>query len=920
VALAFGTRLGPYEIVAPIGAGGMGEVYRSRDTKLNRDVALKILPEAFALDGDRIARFRREAQVLAALNHPHIAQIYGFEDSGSTHALVLELVEGPTLADRIARGPIPLEEALPIATQIAEALEAAHEQGIIHRDLKPANIKLRDDGTVKVLDFGLAKALEPASAITPLITAAPTITPPAHVTGVGVILGTAAYMSPEQVKGFPADHRSDIFSFGVVAYEMLTGRRAFQGETMADVLASVVLREPSLRALPADAHPRLIDFLKRCLEKSPRKRWQAIGDVRLELEALEAAPRLVPAAARSGAAGGPQTRRTLVVAVGALLIGAAASAAWLYQRTAQPAPVTRFSVELGANLQFPFAGRQMLAISPDGEQFVFSASNASMGNDASLYLRRMMDFDSRRINGVRGGIPTFSPDGRRLAFYTLNPGDSTPTIRSVSITGGDTFTVCAVTGPPNGISWSGDDLLFSDGQSIQRVPAKGGVPEPLVHLNAGQSAYGPQVLPDGSIMFTLATGSASDRWERAQIVAESISSHERKLLLTGGGDARYAPTGHLVYAHSGVLYAVPFDVRHLAVRGQSVPVVEGVRRAESFVGSDATAHFSFSNTGTLVYVRGPAVTSTDSDLDLVLGDRSGAVERIKVPSGRYAQPRTSPNGKSLAVSVQNGSDSEISIYDLNGASMIRRLTFGGHDRYPVWSSDSRRIAFQSDREGDLGIWWQDADGGAVERLTRAQAGESHIPDAWSPSGDTLLFTVTRGPRTTLWALSRRDRHVEPVVGIESRLPINAIFSPDGQWIAYEAASPSDLNRGNPIVYVEPFPQTGVKHQISKNDESGHHPLWSGKELSYIPGPGRFVGVSIETQPSFSVGNSANIARTFQIANASGDVRNHDVTSDGKRFIGVSAALITDQSGASLNPEIRIVLNWFTELQQRVPTR
>jgi serine/threonine-protein kinase len=916
LALLPGARFGAYEVVESIGIGGMGEVYRARDTKLGRDVALKVLPESFTNDPERVARFRREAQLLAALNHPHIGAIYGLEDGAGRQLLVLELVDGESLDKRIARGPVPIENAIDIARQIAEALEAAHQKGIIHRDLKPANIAVASDGTVKVLDFGLAKSLDAAGAGSADFTNSPTITSPAMMSGVGVILGTAAYMSPEQVKGFPADHRSDIFSFGVVVYEMLTGRRAFQGETMADVLASVVAREPNLETLPADVHPRVMDLLKRCLEKTPRKRWQAIGDVRLELEALETAPRLGPPAPRIGVPAGSHTLRTLAVAVTALLMGAA-STVWWYQRTAQPAPVTRFSLGLGANLQFPFlASRQMLAISPDGEQFVFAATT-SAGTDSSLYLHRMADFESRPI-AASGGSPTFSPDGRSLAFYTPNIGDHPPSIRIVSLTGGDAFTVCPVTGPPYGISWSGDDLLFSDGHSIQRVTAKGGVPEPLVHVNTGETAYGPQMLPDGSIMFTLATGSASDRWERAQIVAESLISHERNLLLNGGGDARYVPTGHLVYASSGVLYAVPFDVRHLAVRGPPVRVVEGIRRTEP-VGANAAAHFSFSNSGTLVYVRGPAGTSTDSDVDLVLGDRSGAFERIKVPSGRYAQPRISPDGKRVAVSVQKGSDSWISIYDLSGATAIRRLTLGGHDRYPVWSSESRRVAFQSDRDGDLGIWWQDADGGGVERLTRAPAGESHTPDAWSPSGDTLLFTVTRESRNTLWALSNKDHRVERVNGIESTLPINAVFSPDGRWIAYEAASPSDANRGNPrFVYVEPFPQQlGVKHQIS--NQGGHHPLWSGKELSYIPGPGRFVGVNVETQPSFSVGNPVNIARVFQIANGPTDVRNHDVTPDGKRFIGITAALTADESAASL-PEIRVVLNWFTELKARVPIK
>jgi serine/threonine-protein kinase len=918
--LSPGTRLGPYEILSAIGAGGMGEVYRARDSKLGRDVAVKILPDTVATDLERLARFQREAQVLASLNHPHIAAIYGLEESNGTQFLVLELVDGESLDKRIARGKISLDEALAIATQIAEALEAAHEKGIVHRDLKPANVAVNKDGQVKVLDFGLAKAGAASGDGMPPLTNSPTVTSPVMMTGVGVILGTAAYMSPEQAKGLPADHRSDVFSFGVVLYEVLTGRPPFAGETATDILASVLAREPDFTRLAPDVPPRLIDLLKRCLEKQPRRRWQAIGDVRLELEPIAANPRIMSAAVPTVQATRPMWRRALPAVMSGVLVCAVTAAVMWSARSAPEAPVTRFSFGLAAGQQLFFGQQRLLAVSPDGEQIVYVAGTPS-GGAANLYLHRTAEFDTKAIPGAAGGIPTFSPDGRWLAFYSAGPDNLDPSIKKVTTGGGAAVTVCRLAGVPvGGISWNREEILFGDGGSIQRVSANGGAPETIVRVKADERAYGPQRLPNtDTIVFTLATraGASIDPWDDAQIVAESLTSHERKTLITGGSDGRYVPTGHLVYVRGGVLMAIPFDLRRLAVVGGPVPVVEGVRRADGL--ATGAAHFDVSNTGSLVYFPGPVSGSSAAAYDLVLSDRAGSVERLKIPAGPYAQPRISPDGTRLAVAVANGSDSNVAIYDLSSRTAMRRLTFGGHDRYPVWSPDSQHVAFQSDREGDRAIFWQAVDGGTAERLTKAQPGESHIPDSWSATGDTLLFSVMKEKNATLWALSHRDKSIARFDAVESRLPINAVFSPDGRWVAYEASNPDG---GGVAVYVQPFPPTGTKNQISKSDEVGHHPLWSpdGKELSYIPAPSRLVAVSITAQPSFAFGTSVPLLRRFSIANGQTDVRNHDITPDGKRFIGVTGALTGDQSSGAFTPEIRVVLNWFEELKARVPSK
>jgi serine/threonine-protein kinase len=911
--LTTGTRLGVYDIVSILGAGGMGEVYRARDSRLGREVAIKVILDVFAADPDRIARFEREAKVLASLNHPHIAALYGMEQSGQQHYLVMELVEGQTVADRLLRGPLPLEETVAIALQIADALEAAHEKGIVHRDLKPANIKVTPDDRVKVLDFGLAKAMENESAAAN-VSNSPTLSMMASQAG--IILGTAAYMSPEQAKGFPADHRSDIFSFGSVLYEMLTGRQPFHGDTAPEVLASVLVREADISRLPRNLNPRIVELVRRCLEKQPKRRWQAIGDVRAELEAIAAAPGSERVAVQGVLPTRPLWRRALPVVAAALLTGAlAAIAAWTL-KPAEPGPVARFVVRLPAGQRFTGTGRRVVAISPDGATIVYVANNR-------LFVKAIGELAASPVadTGATQTLtsPAFSPDSRSLVFYSGSDG----ALKRVALGGGAAARLCPATNPM-GLSWSEAGILFAQAgidrhSSIMRVSAAGGTPETLVSLKDDEIAEGPQLLADGdTLLFTLAHGfSGADRWDRAQVVAQSLKSGRRTTLVDGGSDGRYLPSGHLAYARAGTVFAAPFDSRRL-VTGVAFPILEGVRRASA--ASTGMADFSVARNGALAYVPGPiSVSSTQNQL--AASDRQGNLSVLKLTPGPYQVPRASPDGTRAAFVSEEGTEPFVAVYELSGASAMRRLTFGGKGNYPVWSADSKRVAYQSSREGDLGIFWQAADGtGSAERLTTSGAGEEHIPQSWSPASDVLLFDVVKGASVSLWAFSLKDRKLVPFGAVRSSAPTSAVFSPDGHWVAY-----ATTENGAAYTYVQPFPATGARNLLVRPGGGGpHHPLWSpdGKELFYVPAPGVFESVSVTTQPTFAFGNPQPVPRAFQ-AGPPAVERVYDMLPDG-RFLGlVTAGQINSPNAAnpdSSGEEIVIVLNWFEELKKKIPGR
>ena len=913
MSLASGTRIGIYEIVAPIGAGGMGEVYRARDTRLNRDVAVKILPDTFAADPSRVMRFRREAQLLATLNHANIAQIYGFEEvtplsaqAVASAAIVLELVDGRTLADRRLEGPLPLDEAVAIARQIAEALETAHECGIIHRDLKPANVKVREDGTVKVLDFGLAKAFDPAATVSVDALSSPTIS--AQGTQLGLVLGTAAYMAPEQAKGRPVDRRADIWAFGVVLYEMLAGRRLFEGDDVSETLAAVLRQPIDWSALPAATPAAVRHLLVRCLERDARKRLRDIGEARIVLES--------PSLSLVGVGGLPEISGTAVearralwkrvapLAAVAVVAAAIAAASMWYLKPTPAAPVVRFGHPLLGGLTLaPFA-RPFLNISPDGTQIAYV-----YGTNRRLYVRRLSELDAQVVPGTDGlgdiFAPAFSPDGRMLAFWSADG-----TIKRVPVEGGAVLTLCRADNP-YGLSWGERGIVWAQGEKavIMRVSPDGGTPEVIARAKPGEVVSGPEVLPGGRfVLFSVTTETGMDRWDKGRIVVQSLDSADQRTIIEGGSDAHYLPTGHLVYAVGGVLFGAPFNATNAQLDGPRVPVLSGVRRA---IPGIHTAHYALSSAGTLVYVPGPAGASANADLGLF--DRAGNMRRLKLPLGAYLFPRVSPDGRRLAFTVAAGQEEFIAVYELSGTKAMRRLTLAGRARFPVWMSNGGRVAYQADREGDVSIFWQAADGsGAAERLTKAGPGESHAPESWSPATQMLLFSVYKGGEHTLWALTLPDKNVAPFGTVRSTIPINAVVSPNGRWMAYQ----SDQS-GRTTMYVQPVPPTGAVYPfLPRGTDVPHEPMWSpnNKELFYNPRAGGFEVVAVTTEPEFDFGNPIVLPRPFRLTPPQGR-RSYDVAPDG-RIVAVFVPEDTDQSSGVQH--LAVVLNWHEELKAKVP--
>jgi serine/threonine-protein kinase len=903
VTLLAGSHLGAYQIVALLGAGGMGEVYRAKDTVLKREVALKVLPPDVAGNPERVARFQREAEVLAALNHPNIAHLYGIEQTNGALALVMELVEGDTLADRIVKKAIPLDEALLIAKQIAEALEAAHEQGIIHRDLKPANIKVRDDGTIKVLDFGLAKAMEQSSVASPSasLTHSPTITSPALMTGVGVVLGTAAYMSPEQARGLPADHRSDVFSFGVVMFEMLGGRRPFAGETVPDVLASILARDPDLNALHQNLDPRLIQLIRRCLEKNPKRRWQAIGDVRVELETIAASP---PATADASVRPTPVTWRRIAAIAGSTAIVSALLSAYVTREMldspVRPA-VMKVTAPLETGQQFTTLGRRALALSPDGRQIAYVA-------DGRLYLRALAQAEAVPIKGTEASSPSFpnnpvfSPDGQSVAYFVSG------TIRKVPLSGGTATTLCAATGVL-AMSWDEKGILFTEGNAIKRVAPAGGEPQVLYSVMK-PVATDVQMLPDGqTLLLALA---ADPSGSKSRIVAQPLSSSGGKVVVEEGSDPRYLANGDLIFSRGGVLLAARFDPQRLVLASDPVPVLEGVRRGGRMGGG--AAQYAVSNSGVLAYLQGPAFLK-ESQRALMLVDFKGSGQMLDVPRRAYNYPRVSPDGSWLAVDVEDENDASIYVYRLSGGSQIRRLTLTGHSRIPVWSADSRRVTFQSDASGDPALFWQRADGTEPpERLTTATPGTSHTPESWSPDGKTLLFSVRRDNVYELHTYSVDDKRSTPFGGITSVYPLGATFSPDGRLVAYYER---DAGTRSGSLFVRPFPN-GQRYEVNKG--GGIHPFWlNGPEplrLVYRL-PNAVNVVELTTRPDFTLGTQKELSLGALFNPGPANWRNMDVVGSSEQFVTVSLRSNTDDDLSMADDAIHLVINWDEELRQRL---
>jgi Tol biopolymer transport system component len=905
-----GENIGHYEVTEKLGEGGMGVVYRATDTKLNRDVAIKLLPQQLATDHERMERFRREAQVLAQLNHPGIAGIYGVEDAGENLSLVMELAEGQTLEERLESGPLPLDEALPVAKQIAEALEAAHEKGIIHRDLKPANIKVAPDGSVKILDFGLAKALEgdPASHVES--NHSPTLTLAA--TQAGIILGTAAYMSPEQARGRTVDKRADIWSFGVVLYEMLTGLRLFSRETVSDSLAAVLMVDIDFSTLSADTPPSIQRLLRRCLERSPKNRLQAIGEARIAINEQLADPAgasiLMEAPATPALP--PTPRRLPWLAAGILAIALFASVAALWQAT-RPVerPLRQFGVDLGADASLPTNRGGAAILSPDGESMAF----ISVGADgvSRLYFRRFSQPDPVELTGTDDARnPFFSPDGMAIGFFTDGK------LKKIAVQGGVPVTLCDAPDDRGG-SWSKEGwIVFGMRRSgLLRVAAAGGTPEALTELNEHareQSHRWPQVLPQGNaVLFTLGINGQGS-YDEAAVAALSLETGERKTLHLGGTYGRYLPSGHLVYSHQGTLFVAPMDPDRLELLGPPAPAIQSVATNSGNGG----AQFDFSGDGTLMFVVGALADERRRYINWL--DATAETKPLLEEAGRYLQPRFSPSGGHLALAAHVNGNWDIWVYELERNTMSR-LTFDpGIDSSPVWSPDGRNITFRSDRGGEgASIYVVRADGaGEVQKLVEDDS--DPYPSSYSADGRWLTF-IERGSETgiDIWTVPLEGSGTEPRRAGNPEVYLSTpsdetepSFSPDGRWLAYA----SDES-GSWEIYVRPFPGPGGKWQISNG--GGSFPRWSpNRQELFYRGPNSQIMVTgySATGDSFQPGRPRPWSET-QVLNL-GSYSTFDLFPDGARFGVMTPAQGPGERGAVHH--VTILQNFFDELNRIAP--
>jgi serine/threonine protein kinase/Tol biopolymer transport system component len=897
MALAPGTRLGPYEIGAQIGVGGMGEVYRARDTQLQRDVAIKVLPEALAHDSERLARFEREAKTLAALNHPNIAHIHGLQESDGTKALVMELVEGPTLADRIAHGAIPVDEALPIARQIAEGLEAAHEQGIIHRDLKPANVKVRPDGIVKVLDFGLAKVLEPAI-VTVDGSQAPTITSPA-MTQAGVILGTAAYMSPEQAKGKPADKRSDIWAFGCVLYEMLTGTLPFPGDHMTETLASVVRAEPDWEALPATPS-KIRTLVFRCLQKDIKKRTRDAGDIVIELDeatsavAMSIAPpasvtRILSRRASFDAQARDTRDRNRYERLGwivAAVVLLTTVGGFVYTRRS---PVDAETIRFFIPPPQPATDIRDPAISPDGSRLAFVAA---ADWTTMVWVRALRSLAAEPLPYTEGAsLPFWSPDSKFIGFFAAGK------LKKIALSGGPATTLADA---PMGVggTWNRDGtILFTPrlATGVYRVPDAGGdveavsLPDPSRHEN---SHTWPSFLPDGRHFLYFAFGSQA---EEIGIYVASLDGRDRRRLVSADSGAIYAPPGFLIYVRGSTLLAQPFDATDRRVTGEPFRLADPLPN----IVFNYSRTFSVSDSDVLVYVE----SASRGSEQLAWFDRTGTALGMVGSPGTDLVPALSPDETRLAMSrldpeTQNA---DLWLLDLRRGTESRFTYDAATDHAPVWSPDSSRIVWNSNREGQANLYQKAASGEGQDSLL-FKADHWKWANDWSRDGRFIIYNENNPESNNdLWILPL-DGDRKPFAW--RQMPFHereARFSPDSKWIAYVSNE-----SGNDEVYVAAFP-TGGKSQVV-SIEGGRFPRWrgDGKELFYVDSGGTLMSVDVTGETTFEAGVPKPLFHLRSIKAAI--AQRYAVTGDGQRFL-----LVTNPEGGSIEP-FTVVLNWTKELR------
>jgi WD40 repeat protein len=889
MSIAPGARLGAYEILSPLGAGGMGEVYRARDTRLNRDVAIKVLPDLFAADADRLARFKREAQVLASLNHPHIAAIYGIEEGASGSALILELVEGPTLADRIAQGPIPVDEVLPIARQIGEALEAAHEHGVIHRDLKPANIKLTSDRKVKVLDFGLAKATE---ARRDQISQSPTLTSPAMSRG-GVILGTAAYMSPEQARGKTVDKRTDIWGFGCVLYEMLAGRRAFEGDDISETMAAILRDEPRWDALPAAVPAAVMTLIRRCLEKDPGRRVADISTARFVFDE----PAL---GASMPAARAVQTHRARRAwrraAVAAMAIAGAALLGAFVARYAASSPIpriTRLAVVPPVNRPVVLDGiTRNIAISPDGNRVAWVSGNGTM------MVRALDSLTPIAIGGLGSPRhPAFSPDGEWIAFF-----DAQESIKKVPSSGGPPTSITRSVFGARGLTWVGDEtIVFATvgGAGLMRVSAAGGEPQVLTRPNraAGEIDHlWPETLPTGELLFTITRAGGSDQSH----IALLDSAGSQRILLHGGSHAHFVAPAYIVYSTAGSIRAVRFDLKTLSIVGTPVSLVNDVGTTPHGA-KDADV----STNGTLAYV---PIGHVLAQRTLVWVDRQGREQPIAgAPARAYGYPRVSPDGSQIVVS---SNDQDYDLWRWDGQTLQRTTFDPGQDTYPLWTPDGKSVMWGSQNDG--AIYHRAIDrAGNVDKITSDV--NIRYPSAISPDGTRLVVRVDNlsDSGTDLFVLTLAgERTTAPLIATPFS-ERNADISPDGRWVAYESNE-----AGQYEVYVRPFPNVDDGKWLVSNG-GGTSPLWARRSaaLFFRRTDGSIMSASVNAAgTSFRTGPAVKVADAYYTGAGAFVGRTFDVSPDDSRF------LVIKDSSSSVQPAIVVVQNWLEELKARVAIR
>ena len=898
--LRSGTKLGPYEIISPLGAGGMGEVYKARDTRLDRIVALKVLHAHLADRPELRERFKREAKTIASLKHEHICTLYDVGYENGIDFLVMEYLEGESMAQRLSKGPLPLDQVFRYAIEITDALDTAHRQGFTHRDIKPGNIMLTKNGS-KLLDFGLAKLRQQVVKGAVLDSQDPT--PPLLVPSVveGTLVGTPQYMSPEQAEGKQddIDGRTDIFAFGAVVYEMVTGKKAFEGKSQLSVLSAILHLEPPAMSSLAPMTPSALDrVVKKCLAKDRDKRWQSASDLHDELQWIRDGGS--QAALTNPSAKG--WRRMLPWAVVFLAGAIIASLAILYLRPSAPhdeLAVTRLTVAKPSGEQIGGSLLPEIALSPDGTHLAYSASR---GGAQQLYLRSMDSLEAKAIPGTEGASePFFSPDGQWIGFFAQGK------LRKVSVNGGSSQTLSDAPYPVGG-SWGPDDTIYfapSNLSGLWKIPASGGKPEEVSKLDRSMGEFShrwPQILPGGkAVLFTIYTGPG---WDERHIAVLVLATGERRILVKGGNTGRYVTTGHLVYSRAGTLMAVPFDLARLEVSNRP-PTPIGEIVSEHSEG----AHYAVSDSGSLAYL-----PDTPQRLDhrLAWVDQNGNSEPLQLPLRPYENPRLSPDGRRIAVQVEEATIG-IWVYDLSRATLTRLTTPDASSQAPSWTPDGKHIAYRATRAGFRNVFWNAADGtGTEEPLTTSasvQTLSSRTPSSWTPDGKLLAFTeINTTMGQSIWFLSLEgDRKPKLFLSTAHVQRTSPVFSPDAHWLAYA----SDES-GRSEIYVQPFPGPGGKWQIST--EGGIEPVWArnSRELFYRKGD-KMMTVQITTQPAFTAGSPRLLFEgRFEVSG--NGVAGYDVSLDNQRFLMVQA-VEPEQPVTQIN----VVLNWFEELKRKVPT-